>query len=541
MKKILLLSIFFLLFATAIFAAPAGKTADYEKVKEYTASRQTFKYVLSAEGEFIAVFNDEVAPWVRRKLDAGLAAEIRAALEPRLRIKLNDKGFASAATRQASGAKDATNYDAIWVRDNVWIYYSLLGDPQRSNDARRLILALWDYYSTPEQVSRFKDIIAHPERATDAMAMPHIRFDSNSPNLTDVTVGGKPEVWNHRQIDAHGIFFTALGEAFRDRLLNEADITETRARPLALYPLFLSKIRFYAYEDAGSWEELPRKNTSSIGLATRSLQVWNNIMYGSDVGKEAGIASIRKKLKKFIDSTGAETASAWSRSSLEELSALGLKEVKRQLALGGESPDYSPTDIHFRLADAAMLALIQPSALEGLSEDDMRKVLLIVETLERPAGVLRYNNDSYQGGNYWIAPPAASSPDKPTLTGDASSQDAFLWRLGKLIPNTEAQWFFDSLIAMARIHLARVTMDPERRRIDMHLAAIHIKRALGQITAKGITADGEPVDAWLVPESINTVVIDGREHYLPSPIVPLNWAKAALAMALRDYEKAAAK
>jgi len=92
---------------------------------------------------------------------------------------------------------------------------------------------------------------------------------------------------------------------------------------------------------------------------------------------------------------------------------------------------------------------------------------------------------------------------------------------------------------MARIHLARVTIDSELRWIDMHLAAIHIKRALGQITAKGITADGKPVDAWLVPESINTVVIDGRKYYLPSPIAPLNWAKATLMMALREYEKAA--
>ena len=70
------------------------------------------------------------------------------------------------------------------------------------------------------------------------------------------------------------------------------------------------------------------------------------------------------------------------------------------------------------------------------------------------------------------------------------------------------------------------------------LAAIHIKRSLGQITGKGITADGKPVDAWMAPESINTVVIDGREQYLPSPIAQLNWAKAALAMALRGYEKA---
>lgn len=541
MKKILLLPLFFLCFVTAVFAASPGTTTAYEKVKEYTDSNQTFKYVLSAEGEFITVFNDEVAPWIRRKLDAGLTAEIRGALAPRLRIELNDKGFVSAATRSSAGARDVTNYDAIWVRDNVWVYYSFLSDPERRADARRLILALWDYYSTPEQISRFKDIIAHPERATDAMTMPHIRFDGNSPGLSDVTIDGKPEIWNHRQIDAHGIFFAALGQALRDGLLNEADLTEARAVPIALYPAFLAKIRFYAYEDAGSWEELPRKNTSSIGLATRSLQVLTDLMYGAEPGTKPDGKTIREKLQKAIFSMGAEIKLSWSLNSLKELSSLGLKTVKRQLALGGESPDYNPADIHFRLADAAMLALIQPSPLEGLNEDEMRRILDIVETLKRPAGVLRYNNDSYQGGNYWIAPPAAPGVDNPALTGDTSSQNAFLQRLNKLTPDTEAQWFFDSLMAMARVHLARVTTDPEKRRIDIHLAAIHIKRSLGQITAKGITANGKNVDAWLAPESINTVVIDGRERYLPSPIAPLNWAKAALASALREYEKVAEK
>lgn len=541
MKKIVLLPIIALLSAALVLAAPDEKTAAFEKVKEFTAPGQAFNYVLSAEGEFVTVFNKDVEPWIKRRLDKGLISEIRGALENRLRIELNGRGFASAATRETSGAKDSTNYDAIWVRDNVWIYYSLLGDPQRRADARRLILALWDYYSTPAQVSRFKDIIAHPDRATDQMAMPHIRFDSNSPDLGDVTVDGRPEVWNHRQIDAHGIFFTALGEAFGSGLLNVADLTGSRAAPLALYPLFLAKIPFYAYEDAGAWEELPRRNTSSMALATRSLQVWTGLMYGDRSGSVPGIEGLRERLREFIDGAGSEAVSSWSRRSLEELSALGLKAVKRQLALGGESPGYSPTDIHFRLADAALLTLILPTPLKGLSEDELRSSLEIVETLKRPAGVLRYNNDSYQGGNYWISPPAAPGEEKPALTGDTSSQDAFLWRLGRLIPNTEAQWFFDSMIAMARIRLAGLTTDSERRRIDMHLAAIHIKRALGQITGRGLTADGKNVDAWLAPESVNTVVIDGREYYLPSPIAPLNWAKAALSMALRDYEKAAAQ
>ena len=70
-------------------------------------------------------------------------------------------------------------------------------------------------------------------------------------------------------------------------------------------------------------------------------------------------------------------------------------------------------------------------------------------------------------------------------------------------------------------------------RIDRKLAANHLKRAVGQITGKKqITADGKVVKEMLVPESINTVVIDGKHYYIASPITPLNWAKAGLRIAI---------
>lgn len=64
--------------------------------------------------------------------------------------------------------------------------------------------------------------------------------------------------------------------------------------------------------------------------------------------------------------------------------------------------------------------------------------------------------------------------------------------------------------------------------------AWHLKRALAQMTAGDyITADGQPVNAELLPESINVIIFDEQRYYLPSPITPLNWAKASLATALK--------
>jgi hypothetical protein len=523
--KTLILILSFSLFTSALAESPG----DRQAVVDFLKTRQTFSTVLSSEGEFISCFNPEVEPWVREPLTSSGLVRIREKLSPHLRIELSPAGFAPAATRSLEGEKDETNYDAIWVRDNVWVYYALERDPERAEDARRLLLALWDYYATEPQMMRFLKVIAEPKLASDAMSMPHIRFDGSSESLGDVLENGQPQVWNHRQIDAHGLFYSALGEAFLSGRLQSSDITAQRLMVLSLYPLFLEKIQFSEYEDAGAWEEIPRQNTSSIGLATRSLQVWRTVLYGDT-------NPVQETFRKILTSTSSEIGRSWSEEALRVSAERGLRTVRKQLALGGESPDYAPGDIHFRRADAALIALLQPSPLEGLTERDKRQVLQIVETLKRPHGILRYENDSYQGGNYWIRPPATEGP---SATGDTSSREAFLWRLSQLPPHSEAQWFFDSLLSMARVHLAETTDDENLRAQDMHLAAVHLKRALGQITGEGlIAADGKPVRAWQAPESINTVILEGKRHLLPSPITPLNWAKAGLDMALSGYQRA---
>ena len=533
LKSVLIIGAISILFSLNAIGENSKTEVAFEKVSEYVTSNGPVKQILCPEGEFIAVYNDKVAEWVKEEITKDSLDNIKSELAPHLYIELNKRGFAPAAIRSTGGKKDATNYDAIWVRDNVWVYFSLLSDPKRKDDAKKLLLALWDYYATDAQIERFENIIANPQLDSDQMAVPHVRFDGNSSDLSDVMVDGKPQVWNHRQVDAHGIFFTALGEAIQNNVIDKNDLTEKRFKVLSLYPLFLEKIEFWKYEDAGAWEELPRKNSSSIGLATRSLEVWESLFYRVN---SVYADEFHKKFDGMREKEDKEVQEIWSASSLRSLISNGLDTVRKQLILGGESPDYPPDDVHFRLADATLTFLIQPSQLEGLSEEEMRKIVLIVETLRRPFGVLRYKYDSYQSGNYWIKSPE-DDKEKVSLTGDTSSKDAFLWRLNNLIPDTEAQWFFDSLLVLVRLHLAEITDNQELRREDIHAAKVHLKRALGQITGNTITADGKTVNPMEFPESINTVVVDGHAYHLPSPIVPLNWSKAAMAMAIRKYEK----
>ena len=67
-------------------------------------------------------------------------------------------------------------------------------------------------------------------------------------------------------------------------------------------------------------------------------------------------------------------------------------------------------------------------------------------------------------------------------------------------------------------------------------------RALGQITGgtkrnPQLGADGNPVPPFSLPESYNTIIKANSQYFAPSPIVPLNWAKASLWLALEELSK----
>ncbi len=515
-------------------------TKSHAELAAFLAAGQPSRTVPTPEGDFVVVFHPRVQKWVSRRLTGETIARIREELAPSLEIPLTAEGFARAADRRTDGKRDETHYDTVWVRDAVWVFFALRERPDRRPDARRLLLALWDYYATPAQLRRFDDVIARPRLAADMMRVPRIRFDVHPHGPDDVLADdGRPQVWNHKQNDAHGLFLLALAEAARDGTIGPGDLEAARREVLLRFPAFLRRIRFWSCEDAGMWEELERCNTSSIGLVTRALQSWRDLLYSKDGETAAG--PFRAAFLRALETSAGAWRGEWRDEALGRLARRGFGTVRRQLALGGESPDYDPCDIRFRRADAALLALLVPSPLAGLRERDFRHILAIVETLRGPAGILRYRNDSYQSGNYWIRPPGKGEAGDDRVEG-SSSRSAFLKRGEDLIPGTEAQWFFDSLLVLARLQLAATAADGRRREQDRFLAAIHLKRALGQLTGSfggdpPRAANGEVLAPLLPPESINTVVLRGRTFWLPSPITPLNWARAALDMALARFER----
>lgn len=526
-----------------------------QRVRNFVAGGPAHKSVFIPEGEFIVVFHPKAEEWAKMKWTAKDVAAIRDTLHASLEIPLTQRGFVEAATRLLEGEKDDTNYNAIWVRDSAWIALSFL-DAGEADKARRLVLALWDYYAQPHQLKRFDAVIAKPSLRDDPMAVPHIRFDGTSPTMEDVQVDGKAQSWNHKQIDAHGLFLLALARAVERNLVLLSDLNAptatNRAQALARFPTYFSKINYTQYAEAGAWEEIDRRNSSSVAIVAKALHAWKDLNSSPNKDARDFLRALRQKLPGAF-------AQNWGDAALTNLADQGVRHVRNQLSLGGESPDYAfsanPQDLmSFRRADAALFNLVLPFPLKGLSEEDLRTVAWTIESLKRPAGILRYQADSYQAGNFWIQEPnaaptsgAESGDTKSGLTDDSSSFADFMKRFSNMPPFSEAQWFFDSKQAMIWLELAKIDgkkKDPlsvRRHENDVRMAILHVKRALGQLTGPIggrplITADGHAAGEFLIPESINTVIVDGRSYLLPSPIVPLNWAKASLAMALKRLQ-----
>ena len=474
--------------------------------------RRTLSYA-GGEPYEVRIHSSRLAPLMRADYTANDREALETALASSMTIRLDSRGLSQAADRDAvtgEGAEtDPTHYDAVWVRDNLWVALGLAATPGAETSATKLILTLADYFSSPAQIARFESIIRDPKPLAEsphgAMNGVHIRFDRRSVDFADVQENGRAQPWNHKQNDALGLFLDLYCREILAGRVNARDLTPARKKLFTLFPKYFERTKFNTMEDAGSWEEIERTNTSSIALVTSGLE--RLALLSPKLYPSIGTPVARKRVSHLID--------------------LGYARIRKQLALGGESPDYPPSDPHFRKADAALVNLIYPAKLARLGRADFHTVLRIVQPLIGEIGVRRYLGDSYQAGNFWFIANAN--------TDDTSSRQAFIERAKKGLTGTEAQWFFDSWLSVAYAELNARFPDPHYRAEQLK----HLNRALAQVTGGTrehpvLGADGKPVPFDALPESYNTVVdpTTGAHHFVPSPITPLNWAKATLRLAL---------
>jgi hypothetical protein len=547
-------------------SAPAG--TDVELASAGAESGGTYT---------VRAFNDRIAGLMKPSYTRADMAAISASTADLRDIRVVRKpwgAFVGAASFESDETAESTNYDAVWVRDSVWGCLALASDEGRQEDARDVLLTQLDYMaSQSERIDRViesPDLLDLPSPDGDMNAV-HIRFDSATADFADVMDDGKPQRWTHKQNDAIGLLLDAVLSSYGSRLVTLNDLTSLKLlaqgapepsaqealehcdpesgtadggceRLAALVRLvaYLNAVKYYEMEDSGAWEELPRRNTSSIGIVVAALEKLAALLStGNDCGDEhpacdayravafAEVYGGTAERLGLADKAGAE--------ALDELIALGYAAVRRQLSLGGESPDYEEDDPHYREADAAMLSLIYPANPKELSTAEKLEILRITNSLTGEFGVKRYAGDNYQAGNFWWR----------GIRTDADPE-SHKKREESFIAGTEAEWFFDSWYGKCCLIVADELeagpddqdgkADPEALREE---AVKRLNRALGQITGEGMcSADGRPAPADALPESYNHIVTDAESWPAPSPIAPLNWAKASLTLMLHEFLRA---
>ena len=528
-----------ILVSTHVFSHLPSQVETEENLKRLEILAEPHCFSIP-EGGFVYFFHPGVEKWLEKPLNTEVIKEIRKELSPHLQIPLTKEGFTAASTRRDEEDLDITNYSAVWVRDSCWSYYGLKTyDP---NAARQLILSLLDFYSNKKQIERFLSVIENPSLASPAlnasahMNVPLIRFSSRT--LSHHQVEGKDQEWNHLQFDSHGLFLLALSDALSSDILQKSDLRPRYFEILALFPAFFTEVHYAEKKDAGPWEEELLYNASSAGLIASGQKRIIDVI-GSDSYLRQGLENALKSFEQKHPALVSKIASALLPKNIEQLYKCGMQRVEANLQLGGEAPDLSGESIN-RRADIALLflCLLEHTPYHNQSEK-IRDILNITLSLVGPYGVYRYHNDAYQTSNYWITYSSLSAID-----GIHTSDLNFIERFNKgYMPNlqpNDAQWFFDANFAEVYYHLSMLQSDPKIRAYYVKQGDIHLKRSLGQFTGpNSIAANGEKLKAWQLPESINTVILETSGiHPMPSPICPLNWAKAAFLMALHQAEKA---
>lgn len=368
------------------------------------------------------------------------------------------------------------------------------------------------------------------------MDVPLIRFSSKT--LSSWKINGKDQEWNHIQFDSHGLFLLALSDALDSKIIKKEDLQSKFFEILALFPAFFTETNYAQKKDGGPWEEELILNASSAGLVASGQKRIMKIINDNHYFKNSLEKALQVMRKKYNDNTlMSKIEKALSNKNIQHLYQEGIRQVEKNINLGGEAPCLDGMGID-RKADAALLCLcIIKNTPYYNNTEKIKQILNINSSLIGPYGIYRYKYDAYQSLNYWINYQIPSA-----ILGPKTLKSLFITRFKKgYMPHKQsfdAQWFFDSNFAIAYYRLVLLEKDPKIQTYYLLQGDIHLKRALAQLTGENTyAANGEKLKPWQLPESINTInTQDTGIRPMPSPICPLNWAKAALLIALNQAE-----
>jgi phosphorylase kinase alpha/beta subunit len=421
--------------------------------------------------------NPELRQLSRARYSGEDLAQIRELLIKRgtLSFPALPNGLYSAASVSQHAAH--TGYQAVWVRDNVYVAYSLLANGE-AGKAAATVLALADHFQ--RQAGRFNAIIADPSQAANPVNRPHVKFNGYPI--------GEIDTWPHDQNDALGYFLWIFCRMAR---LDLIPLSQSHAAVIAHFPLYFRAIRFWSDEDSGHWEEARKNSASSIGAVCAGLRELNALL---DSGQ------------------GSRLHNGVSRELVESLLESGMNRLNQ--ILPAECIQDPP---RARRYDAALLFLAWP--LEIVDQEMADRIVQDVRlNLQGDYGIRRYLGDSFWCSNYLTNLRAEDRTRDFSM--DLSSRDRFFE------PGTEAQWcIFDPIVSVVFGQRYLNTGDAPW----LLLQTEHFNRALNQITA-----DLRCPELWHWETGP-----DGGAVLETSEATPLLWTEANLWLALSQMESSA--
>jgi phosphorylase kinase alpha/beta subunit len=421
----------------------------------------------------LVIQNTALLPYLKQRYSHDDVAALYNLLEQQgcLRFPPLSNGLFSAALLNEDNFY--TGYDAVWVRDNVFVAYALYQQGETVEAARCMqTLATW----LRIQQKRFNDCITRRQAPADNMQRPHIRFDGRS--LMEID-----QPWSHAQNDALGYFLWLFCQ-----LIERGDLQASSGdwHLLATLVSYFEAIAYWQDAESGHWEEEVKIEASSIGAVVAGLQALHSLL----------------SKHPQPDYLGNEIELPW----LRELQAAGETALEKIL------PHESIETDTYRDADAALLYLIYPLkvARGGMADLIVRKV---TTQLQGAYGIRRYLDDTFWCRDYKALPAEIRASDS------ADRQRWFAEQGRALQTGEEAQWcLFDPIVSVIYGEKYRATGQD----LYFQQQCQYFNRALGQITP-----------AFRCPE----LYYLQNGEYIAGDVVPLLWTQANLLLAFQGLQQ----
>ena len=375
-----------------------------------------------------------------------------------------------------------TGYDAIWVRDNIYVAYAhyLDGTEAEKEIAIATVKSLAKFFQ--QERLAFEHTIGAGHAPASQMDRPHVRFEGQSLERID-------QPWNHAQNDALGYFLWFFCQLILEEALEPSAEDYSL---LALFPLYFMAIRYWQDEDSGHWEESHKIAASSIGAVV------------------AGLKAMQAVLEKnyLIDYLKDHHGRTISSALLTDL----IDEGER--ALDNILPSECIQSAKERRYDAALAFLAYP--LQILSADKAQQIITdIAKHLQGDYGISRYQGDSFWCRDYQDIP-------ENIRTDVIEKREAWLKvRDRELKPYEEAQWcIFDPVIAAFYGQQYQQTANSD----FLEKQTAYFNRAIAQLTSADC-----PLGSLKCPE----LYYLQSEKWIANDATPLLWTQANLLVALK--------